>query len=239
MNENFANGIYVEGFVKLYALEDGIDLSIPYIAFFGDWDRVPLVEENGIEMSLRSLNPNGNYGKFPIRPRNVENGFEIPEVDNEHMALGNGFLVYSDEQSVKNIGFGSIVLRLRRNVEYMTLSLVDPENDTLFFAMQGYDLRKAPYNPSVSLVDISVLGDDMLMANNQTMVFKVRIYQNLKKDIYTEEEFPIFIDMDAPTLIDAAYREENGRKYLDFELFDNHFLCYMRVFDGNMKNKRH
>lgn len=238
MNENFANGIYVEGFVKLYALEDGIDLSIPYIAFFGDWDRVPLVEENGIEMSLRSLNPNGNYGKFPIHPRNVEKGFEIPEVDNEHMALGNGFLVYSDEQSVKNIGFDSIVLRLRRNVEYMTLSLVDPENDTLFFAMQGYDLRKAPYNPSISLVDISVLGDNMLMANNQTMVFKVRIYQNLKKDIYTEEEFPIFIDMDAPTLIDAAYREENGRKYLDFELFDNHFLCYMRVFDGNMKKQK-
>lgn len=37
--ENAANGAYVEGFVKLSAeSEGGVDLSAPFLGFYGDWD---------------------------------------------------------------------------------------------------------------------------------------------------------------------------------------------------------
>ena len=38
MDEHFENGIYVEGFVYLTnEAEDGVDLSLPYLGFYGDW----------------------------------------------------------------------------------------------------------------------------------------------------------------------------------------------------------
>ncbi|MCH5279443.1 MAG: S8 family serine peptidase [Christensenellaceae bacterium] len=40
IEENCASGMYLEGFIKLVeeAEEDGIDLSIPFLGFVGDWD---------------------------------------------------------------------------------------------------------------------------------------------------------------------------------------------------------
>ena len=38
MDENYPNGIYVEGFVRAYALDEGAcDLSLPFLGFYGDW----------------------------------------------------------------------------------------------------------------------------------------------------------------------------------------------------------
>lgn len=37
LEDNFENGMYVEGFVELLAEEGGVDLSIPYLAFYGNW----------------------------------------------------------------------------------------------------------------------------------------------------------------------------------------------------------
>ena len=37
LEDHFENGMYVEGFVELLAGEGGVDLSIPYLAFYGSW----------------------------------------------------------------------------------------------------------------------------------------------------------------------------------------------------------
>jgi uncharacterized protein YjdB/subtilisin family serine protease len=41
----YENGIYVEGFTMLDALNDGgVDLSMPYLAFYGSWDSAPVID---------------------------------------------------------------------------------------------------------------------------------------------------------------------------------------------------
>ena len=43
----FPNGIYVEGFVTLTAGEEnGVDLSAPFLAFYGDWLALPAIEQS-------------------------------------------------------------------------------------------------------------------------------------------------------------------------------------------------
>lgn len=45
MDEHFENGIYVEGFVYLTnEAEDGVDLSLPYLGFYGDWTDAPVFD---------------------------------------------------------------------------------------------------------------------------------------------------------------------------------------------------
>ena len=53
MNENFENGMYVEGFVVLKDTdsESAVDLSIPYLAFYGDWEEAPHFDKSLYEVS--------------------------------------------------------------------------------------------------------------------------------------------------------------------------------------------
>ncbi|MGN0484682.1 MAG: leucine-rich repeat protein [Lachnospiraceae bacterium] len=43
LKQNFPNGNYVEGFVRLLS-EDSVDLTLPYLGFFGDWQTVPIFD---------------------------------------------------------------------------------------------------------------------------------------------------------------------------------------------------
>ena len=44
LDESFANGMYVEGFVTLDAEGETVDLSVPYLAFYGDWTKAPIFD---------------------------------------------------------------------------------------------------------------------------------------------------------------------------------------------------
>jgi hypothetical protein len=45
MDAHFANGIYVEGFVRAYAQnEEAVDLSLPFTGFYGDWTDAPVFD---------------------------------------------------------------------------------------------------------------------------------------------------------------------------------------------------
>ena len=51
LDENFVNGMYVEGFVELQSYnEDGINLNIPYVAFYGDWSVAPILDVTAYEV---------------------------------------------------------------------------------------------------------------------------------------------------------------------------------------------
>lgn len=56
LNDNFKNGMYVEGFVKLVSDADlngelQCDLTLPFIGFFGDWEQAPMLDLDAYELA--------------------------------------------------------------------------------------------------------------------------------------------------------------------------------------------
>ncbi|MBQ7369204.1 MAG: leucine-rich repeat protein [Clostridia bacterium] len=48
----FENGMYVEGFLQLLSKTDGqCGLSVPFLAFYGDWDSAPMLDYTAFEIS--------------------------------------------------------------------------------------------------------------------------------------------------------------------------------------------
>lgn len=46
LDSNFENGIYVDGFIKLTNEDtNGVNLTLPFLAFYGDWTEAPLLDE--------------------------------------------------------------------------------------------------------------------------------------------------------------------------------------------------
>ena len=71
--ENASNGAYVEGFVKLAAENGGVDLSAPFLGFYGDWDQQPAIDavagsgdEHIVGSSLMNQGTSTSLGKNPL-----------------------------------------------------------------------------------------------------------------------------------------------------------------------------
>ena len=57
LDANFENGMYVEGFITLDAADgQGVDLSIPYLAYYGDWLDAPIFDKTTYEVSADYYN---------------------------------------------------------------------------------------------------------------------------------------------------------------------------------------
>ena len=52
IEKSFENGMYVEGYLKLRSKTDGqCDLSIPFLAFYGDWAQAPMLDYTAFEVA--------------------------------------------------------------------------------------------------------------------------------------------------------------------------------------------
>lgn len=52
IDSSFANGMYVEGFLKLVSETDGqSDLSLPFLGFYGDWEVAPMLDYTAYEVA--------------------------------------------------------------------------------------------------------------------------------------------------------------------------------------------
>ncbi len=52
IDKSFENGMYVEGYLKLVSASDTqCDLSIPFLAFYGDWEAAPMLDYTAFEIA--------------------------------------------------------------------------------------------------------------------------------------------------------------------------------------------
>ena len=55
IDASFENGMYVEGFLQLDSLSAGqCDLSIPFLAFYGDWEESPMLDYTAFEVAAEA-----------------------------------------------------------------------------------------------------------------------------------------------------------------------------------------
>ncbi len=241
-------GTYVEGYVRLYALGDNeIDLAIPYLAFYGDWDEAPILDANeyegdaiGYESTLISYYYGGKYIlKMGTYKYDVPTGYIEPKISQDHNAIAplNQYAAF---------GIYSVYMGLLRNASYLTYEIYDADTGELLDSLYGDYIRKAYYNftaggyyPVVHQLDIIPE-----YANNSHLQFVVTAhtdtenpYENARYqyvyELYIDNESPHIIGMDQ-TAEDVAngvepeepfrYVEEDGRSYLEFDVYDNHAL---------------
>ncbi|MDD4291743.1 MAG: leucine-rich repeat protein [Clostridia bacterium] len=233
MDDTFENGIYVEGFVFLKNSSDGVDLSIPFIAFYGDWYRLPVFDGTVFEDYQNA--PNAlyyakwftsdsfsfaemyNLGKYTLP---LPEGVEAPETTNDYMA-------YSDE-----FGFFMVCASVLRNTTNIQLRLYDEMADTYYINESTGYIKKA-YTASNSVVvsylnfDNDMLSSDFDFSNNQYVYLQlVADYEDVKNvDILS---FKLNVDLEAPTLLGAQFDASTSKMQLN--VFDNHYLQAIRLY---------
>ena len=253
LDESFENGMYVEGFVTLDAVNDtDVDLSVPYLAFYGDWTKAPLFDTDYFETNKDELDDGISQDDkvmadaYPTRPigglysdyvsylgsyyfqQNPRD--EVIAANREFIALS-----YSDE-TVHSFRF--VWAGLLRNAAKMVVTITNDATGEVIFQTEKHDIRKS-YGDGGSIypanIEVEFDTQDYDLPNNAQLSVKIEGYLDYDEDggkdtnLKNTFEFPITIDYQAPVVTDCEFRMEydkdlkKNKLYADVYVYDNHY----------------
>lgn len=236
LDDNFANGMYVEGFVELQSYnEDGIDLNIPYLAFYGDWTVAPMLDVTAYEVGASQEDPSvleddklvaDVYGTVPMGGFRIQTGTD--EYDETYYYLGafgynlaDGYeqpAILEDKAAISNninatYSLYCIAAGLLRNAKYAEMQIVDSLTGEVVFSKRAENCRKSYSQGGDQLggyVDVGFYVNEHNLANNRKYTYSMVCYldydEHEQKNLKNTFSFSFYVDNEAPRLV-----EENTR----------------------------
>lgn len=259
IRKSFSNGMYVEGFAALQSKNaDGIDLSIPFLAFFGDWTVAPMFDKTFYEVETEAHNsaiddedklkadyyattPLGTYYYNYIIPLGSyvytmdTNAYDPIPATEEHAAMGYSYDTIN--------GITCVYAGLLRNAEKMTTTITNTVTGEVVYEHINYNQLKAHYSggqiPSYDLLDLSI--EELGLANNTNYTFTMKgelAYGDggIDTNLNNTFSFTFYVDFEAPILTDTQFYAKydktlkENRYYLDVYVYDNHYTQSVRPF---------
>lgn len=237
LDNNFVNGMYVEGYVRLESYnKDNIDLSIPYLAFYGDWTDAPMLDVTAYDVGesaaddsvlaedklvadvfgtlplagIESSTASDGIGSLPMGQFSYipATGFTSPEPQEKYASLTT-----NRDGSFMLYAIAAGLLRGAKKVDW---EIRDSATGDLLKSGVDYNARKSYANGEqlggyipIEL-DISELG----LANNAKYTFSMTCHLDKKDENgeYTygnknKFSFEFTVDNEAPQLVRASVRE--------------------------------
>ena len=240
----YPNGGYVEGFTTLTALQEGgVDLSLPYLGFYGDWSDAPLFDDGfywdvyaqGYTEELVQLVGNQYVHTLWTQVAGEEMSFIPglnPYIDNEpfdmaHVSMspnGDGYMDTLDD----------IYVSLMRNASSLTFRFSDQETGEIYYEATRQNAAKTVYNANYGQIVpfcYSWLAEELYaftdaqgnaLPNNSQLLLEVEAVGVNEGDEVERWSVPITIDTEAPELLDAQMAEgEDGAITLTLTFRDN------------------
>ena len=264
MDEHYANGIYVEGFV--YArntAEDGVDLSLPFLGFYGDWTAAPIMDQGywyqndfwGYENPDPTVNQYyhavwtdlaGTDWVLGFNPYigmvQDEDGNVIYDAANNVISPnGDGVLDYIPE----------IYVSLMRNAKTLRFTFTDADTGEVYFQADDTYARKTSFSPAYGQIVPYLYtwyndpwnftgADGKPLANNTRLNLTVAATGDY--EVHTEDldgdsfVIPMTIDTQAPSLLALDSVSEQGSNYLVLTVEEN--VNIADTFIANLTNTR-
>ncbi len=237
IDDNFMNGMYVEGYVRLESYNaDGIDLGIPFLGFYGDWTDAPMLDVSEYEVGESAADDSiladeklvaDQYGTIPFAgfysAGNKDNigywgmgaysyilpeGYATPVTREQYASLTTN--------KDGNYLLYMISAGLLRSAKKVEMEIRDSSTGELVWSGVDYNARKTHGsgeqvggNVMIEL-DISELG----LANNSKYTFSMECFLDKKDENgeYTYGKrntfsFEFTVDNEAPEYVDISVRE--------------------------------
>ena len=259
IQRSFINGIYIEGFAVLESLnEDGIDLSIPFLAFYGDWTKAPMFdktyyeveseahngaidEEDKLKADYYATTPLGTYYYSYIIPLGSyvyeidESKYDPVPASEEHAAIGYNINTIN--------GITTVYAGLLRNAKKMTSVITNANTGEVVWEHVKYDEHKAYFSGTVvpGYDIINITAADLGLQNNTKYTFTMTAELDYGDGGFANNannsfEFSFYVDYQAPIVTDAQFYSKydktlkDYRYYVDVYVYDNHYAQSIRPF---------
>lgn len=253
LNKSFENGMYVEGFITLDAKSGTkVDMSVPYLAFYGDWTQAPMFdldyyatnpdeldegidEEDKTKADAYATRPIGGVSEDFVSYLGSyyflqdEADMDIPS-QREHISLSN------QDGTIHSLRY--VWAGLLRNAKEINVTITNKTTGEVVFEVTDTDVRKS-YGDGGSIypANIEIEFDTMEynLPNNSEYIVRLEGLMDYgedggkatnKKNVF---EFPLTMDFEAPTITDVKYTYEydktlkKNRLFAEVGVYDNHY----------------
>ena len=252
LDASFENGMYVEGFITLTATSGtDIDMSIPYLAFYGDWTKAPMMDldyyatnadelDDGIDVEDKVMAD--AYATRPIGGISEDyvsylgSYYFIQNPDDIVIAASRDYIALSNQEgTIHSLRF--VWAGLLRNAAKIEVTITNDTTGEVIYETVDYDVRKS-YGDGGSIypanIEIDFDTTQYNLANNTEYTVRLVGYMDygdggLETNENNVFEFPLVIDFEAPTVTDVQYyyeydkTQKKNRLYAKIGIYDNHF----------------
>ncbi len=258
MDESFANGMYVEGFVTLTAKSGTeIDLSAPYLAFYGDWTEAPIFDltyydtnadelDDSIDLLDKTL-PDA-YATRPIG--RVESDYVsymgayyfVQDPDAKKIAADEKYISISNQEGAVN-SLEYVWAGLLRNNKEITITITDDATGEVVYERTEADVRKS-YSTGTYItpanIDVEFSAIENNLKNNTHYTVTLKAYLDYDRDGADTNRnntftFPLVTDFESPAITDVEYYTEydkaakKNRLYARISVYDNHYSMCLQM----------
>ena len=239
LDSNFKNGMFVEGYVKLESNNlDGIDLNIPYMAFYGDWTDAPMLDVTAYEVGEseaddsvlpeEKLRPDV-YGTLPYSGFASSSGVDglgywgmgkfafIPASGYSEPAAQEKYAALTTNTDGDYL-FYMVSAGLLRGAKRVDMEIRNSATGELIWSGVDYNARKSHSSggeQTGGMVSVELDISKLNLPNNSKYTFSMKCYLDWKdgegNNTYgnnNEFSFEFTVDNEAPSVSDVAVREE-------------------------------
>ncbi len=258
MNDSFENGMYVEGFITLKATAGtDISLSVPYLAFYGDWTVAPMFDLDYFDTNADELNDAiavedkimaDAYATRPIGGTTDDyvsllgTYYFVQNPDDMVISASRDYIALSNQDDTVN-SLRFVWAGLLRSAAKIEITITDDATGEVIFETVDTDVRKS-YGDGGSIypanVEIEFDTRDYNLKNNSRYTVKLQGYMDygdggLKTNEKSTFEFPLVVDFEAPVVEDVEFyyqydkTEEKNRLYAKVAVYDNHYAMALQL----------
>ena len=260
MLAQFPNGGYVEGFVTLTqvaadgsSLTDPIDLGVPFLAFYGDWTKAPIMDSTDYWETLDGSASQAQAYMNTAFSSSSENTVDTYLGDNNYtsvpyLADRNAISPNNDDFMDSLTGIYTGLLRNTKSLKYT----ITGTNGQVYYSKDCEYVGKSIYSYDYyRIVPAGVDAEyDGIEPWYGTDAHNAKLPNNTKATVTIEAtlpygdgvganqkhswSFPITIDTEEPHADNLKVTESEGRYYLSLDVSDNQYVAAVVFY--NIKN---
>ena len=260
MLAQFPNGSYVEGFVTLTqvaadgsALTDPIDLGLPFLAFYGDWTKAPIMDSTDYWETLDGSASQAQAYMNTAFSSSSENTVDTYLGDNNYttvpyLADRNAISPNNDDFMDSLTGIYTGLLRNTKSLKYT----ITGANGQVYYSKDCEYVSKSIYSYDYyrivpAGVDAEYDGiepwygtdsHNAKLPNNTKATVTIEATLPYGDGVGTNQKhswsFPITIDTEEPHADNLKVTESEGRYYLSLDVSDNQYVAAVVFY--NIKN---
>ena len=260
--KNFENGAYVEGFVTLKQvaadggkLEAAIDLGIPYLAFYGDWTKAPIIDSTDYWETLDGTESKAQAYMNTAFTTSAEGQIDTYLGDNNYANVpyfADHNAISPDNSNDMMDSLTGIYTGLLRNTKTLKYTITDQKTDEVYLektcdyvnkSIYSYDYyRIVPAGVNVDYTGIDAwygtAKNNSKLPNNTKATVTIEATlpygDGGTKNLKNRWSFPITIDNEDPHASNLKVTEAEGRYYLSLDVSDNQYVSAIVFY--NLRN---
>lgn len=256
--KGFENGTYIEGFVTLTPESDTQPtLSIPYMGFYGDWTKAPIIDATDYGDVLNDKENNWSQAYVNTAASSSLEGTvntylgDNPYHDGQPYSSERNAISPNEDDYMDTLSF--VYTGLLRNVKALNYEIKDDKTGDVYYSNKvDYETKSVYSSNYYQIVPAGASDYDKFswdgtkkdgyakVPNNTKVIVTItgelayeRNGSNNAKDSWS---FPITIDTEEPEAKDITVSNENGKYYVSLKVTDNQFVSNVTI-SNNAESK--